>query len=128
MKVFLFSLYLFFQLLYFGNYTYGNTLDVIASRDSKKISQNSITKFISEDQNIIMIDDADFDLEEELQSVDNNNFNNKLLLKKQNLINSWFSTDVHFSVLNYHNKFFKTLAIFIGYSCPFYFSQRVLKI
>lgn len=130
MRILLFYIYAFLQLLCVGNLTYANTLSNNKVTNNKTLLHNSLTKNISEDQNIIFIDETDLDFEEEYQSNENTNidFDREFLNKKHFYTNFWISDNNLFLSLNINVKPYKNKPVFLGYCCPFYFTKRILII
>jgi hypothetical protein len=125
-----FYVYLCFLLLCGGNVLYANTHKTLSANPSAKdLAKKHRVKFTSQDQGQTLLEDADIDLSEDhLSGHDEDGGTNEFFSLKYSLPGNWYLTFSLLPALCYHNRPLNTLPPYIGYSCPLYIAQRVLRI
>ena len=121
---------MYFCFLLFGGKDYASTIIVNKTEDCCAIQNISETKqsmFSNDDQNTIVVEDIDFDTDEEF-SADTTLKNSNTLFTQNSLVTTLYSADISFSLSDYNTKSFKTFPHLRGNSCPIYIVQRVIRI
>ena len=131
MRTVAFFVSLCFYLLSGGNNLHAGTSHARFSHSSASNPAYGTQEILKKaDHTIIIIDDADFDLDEEYFSSSNakEGSSNKIFAGKYLLLKSRYSTKVPQYILNRSDNFFKISQAFCGNSSPIYIKNRSLRI
>ncbi|WP_300566577.1 hypothetical protein [Flavobacterium sp.] len=131
MRAIVLFLNLWLILLSGGNNTYAETQHVkINNSSTQHLNENKQFGFSNKEQNTTIIEDTDFDFEEEYATSGNAKENNKhkVFYTTGNLSNGWNTTTVTPFITQSSTKKYKISQPFYGYSSPIYIKNRVLRI
>lgn len=128
MRIAVFFLYLFFQLLGFGNFVHAAS-HASSHEINSFVSSCKKVQFSQSGPNTFSITTAEFDLEEELSSSENfKNSGTSVSYTKDFLTQAWY---MRYSCASEKYHFDKKIIIFtpsFGQSTPIYIIQQVLRI
>lgn len=130
MRIILFFLYLCFVFLGIEQNSYANTPSNLFSTISlQSLRTDTASKFILKDQITNLIEETDFDSDEDQAKNDSkkNGSDSKIVILKSDFVSKWNQTLVNSSYLNYYNLF-RSNATFGKQQFPLYIKNRVLRI
>ncbi|TBX70283.1 hypothetical protein EZL74_03655 [Flavobacterium silvisoli] len=131
MRIVAFLGYLCFLFCGGGHTFYANTQSQTAHLGiTAAVSESHQTKFNAADQFTLVIDDSDFDLEEEHSGGDEvkQSTDNDFVTIAGSLFKNWSALYSYFTHLNYYNKSLATSKAYIRISAPIYIKNRTLRI
>ncbi len=130
MRIILFFLYLCFVFLGIEQNSYANTPSNLFSTISlQSLRTDTASKFILKDQITNLIEETDFDSDEDQAKNDSkkNGSDSKIVILKSDFVSKWNQTLVNSSYLNYYNLF-RSNTTFGKQQFPLYIKNRVLRI
>lgn len=128
MKLQTFILYFCFLLL--GGKNYAATAivtDALRHSSAETVSENKQSVLSNDNQTTIVIEDIDFDIEEEF-AADNSLKNYNTFFAQHSLVTTLYTTNLTFSLSGFNKKSSKTFPHLNGNSCPIYIFHGVLRI
>lgn len=127
MRVLMFFVYLFLQLLGAGNNLHASTNhNRISCNTHQILVKKEQVKLLNADQAITILEDADLDLDEDYHSGDD--VKTGAVTREYSTPDRWYLTFFPMLFLNEDHNHFKIFGPFCGDSSPIYIRQRVLRI
>ncbi|KFF10662.1 hypothetical protein [Flavobacterium hydatis] len=125
-KIIVLFVYLSLLLLGGGQYLNAGTHQ---NSSSHTLEKKHRVKFTNQDSGSSLIEDADFDIDEEHLGGDiKDGISDRLFAGNYSLLDNWYLTLSCQSILDHHQNSFKIFTPFCGQSNPIYITQRVLRI